>query len=103
MTDQTRPGGIDIQKVKTRLDILSDTMNKSVQEINQTGRLRVNVERAFSKPDELVKLIGAVCLLKAYAASASQQFGEPMTLEKWMDVERMFSEAIHIMPGGKLS
>jgi hypothetical protein len=95
------PGGVNIAQVTAYMKVLEDELNQSITEINQRGQLRVTVERAFSTPKHLIKLIAQVIVLKKYAEKAAEVHGQPLNLESWLEVERMFS--IHTVVGGKPS
>jgi hypothetical protein len=101
MQDPDKPGGVNIEKVTAYMKVLENELNESVTEINQRGQLRVTVERAFSAPKYLVKLIAQIIVLKKYAERAAEIHGQPLNLEAWLEVERMFQ--IHTVVGGKPS
>jgi hypothetical protein len=96
------PNKINWNLVQSRLDRMNEKANRAVKEINQTGRLRVSVENAFRNPDELVRLIAEIALLKEYATSACAQFGTPITQDGWLDVFRIFHDQVTILPSGNL-
>lgn len=93
----------DIALIQRRINLINDACNHAIQEITSTGRLRVPIEGAFTKPDELVKLIAYVCLLKQYATSAAQTHGQLMDLGAWNGWFNQFDQDCHILPSGKLS
>ena len=93
----------DIALIQRRIGIINDRCNAAIQEIQQRGSLRVPIEPAFSKPDELVKLIALVCVLKKYATAAAEQHGHPMDLGAWAGWFQQFDQDMHLLPSGKLS
>ena len=96
------PNKINWNLVQSRLERMNEKANHAVKEINQTGRLRVSVENAFRSPDELVRLIADVALLKEYATVACAQYGTPITQDGWIDVFRIFHDQVTILPNGQL-
>lgn len=97
------PNTFDIALIQRRLAIINDACNAAIQELNQRGALRVKVEAAYSSPDELVKLIAMVCLLKKYATAAAIGHGQIMDLGVWAGWFDQFDKDMHILPSGKLS
>jgi hypothetical protein len=99
----TDPKNFDIARIQRRIALINDTCNAAVLELSQTGRLRVNVERAFQNADDCIKLIGIVALLKRYAETAALQHGQVLDLGTWNGFFEQFERDCHIAPSGKLS
>jgi hypothetical protein len=96
--------GVDLALVQRRFNLMAEACNKGVAEILQTGRLRVTVDQAFTgKPDDLLRLIGLVCLLKQYATAAAVNHGQHMGLSEWQGFFNEFDRGTHVLPNGKLS
>ena len=94
---------LDMDLVSRRLQLINDSCNKAITEINQRGALRIPIERAFTSADHLVRLIAHICLLKQYATAAAVNHGQHMTLADWSGWFQQFDKDVHIMPTGKLS
>lgn len=105
MADEGDPlaGKINLALVTSRLAMMNDCGNQLVQEISQTGRARVAVEKAFSQPDDLAKLLARIGVLTAYAEAAARIHGQPMGDAHWLDLLKMFRGGMHVLPTGKLS
>lgn len=93
------PGGIDIRRVKTRLDMINNESNKSIQEITRSGRLRIFVQDAFNNADGAIVMLAQIAVLKLYADKACLAHGEPMTAQHWTELFQMFEQGAHEMKG----
>lgn len=93
-------GRYNLPLILQRVEILNDSANRSIQEIVRRGQLRVNVEEAFRKPEDLVRLIASICVLKLYAENAAINHGERLDLSTWNGFFEEFSKGTHQMSSG---
>jgi hypothetical protein len=95
---ESDPQNFDMKLIVGRMQVLNDAASQACFDIQRHGRLMVPLEKAFSTPEDLLRLIARICVLKIYAEAAATQFGTPMGLPEWSGFFERFADGVSVMP-----